>query len=203
MSLEPDEIQIRQGHVCTTFLSIASNSETGKFTTSIRWVWKIACTTGSVKTLAFRVGSGSVIANTTETATLTWFIDDRKWQKVLSARANGEISYGLRGKLQNAVRGGAEVRYRVILGGNEIDFSVIHQADNLKLWEDNVSAMHVRSISLDFEGLSEVKFQTEPFWCFTTVTTSGKIDISRWQIGVHIDKGHTGRQMAVEWFICE
>ena len=135
MSLEPDEIQIRQGNVCVTFLSIASNSETGKFTSSIRWVWKIACTTGSVKTLAFRVGSGSVISNTIETATLTWFIDDRKWQKVLSARANGEISYGLRGKLQNAFRGGAEVRYRVILGGNEIDFSVIYQADNLKLWK--------------------------------------------------------------------
>ena len=201
ISLEADELRIRNGHVCASFLNGLSKSGTVSFESSVKWVWKMACTTGNLKTLQYKVGANTYVNSSTESQTLSWFIDDREWKKVLSTSHSGAVLSGSKAVLQNHVRLGAEVRYRLLLDHIEAGFSISQQADNIGLSGEETWAMHVRSVSVEFDGVFELKFKSDPFWWFTIVATTGRKDISRWSVGAHTDRSHNSDRGPVDWFV--
>ena len=201
-SFEADEVRTRGGHVCATVINDLSKSRVDSFQSSVHWVWKQICTTGVVQTARYKVGSKTHVGTATESESIAWYADIREWKKVLTTAESGSVSSGSKAVLVYALTNGAELRYRAWLN-NESGYAVVHQADNIAISGEEVGAMHVRSISASFSGSYEVLFQSNPYWFFTIVSTSGRRDMSRWTVGVHTDRGHTNDKINVEWFVGE
>ena len=205
LTLESDEIQIHHGHVCVSLLNDLSKSTIDLFNPTMSWVWRLCCTTGRCETMKYKVGANvETNANTFDYETLTWFVDTpRQWTRVLSVTANESVTFGSKAALINAIRGGSEVRYNLVnVFEDDPDFLIAHQADNLAIDGDDVGATHIRAISVSRPATeTEITFQPNPYWWFNIITTTGRLDMSRWTVGVHQDRGHDSRQIGVDWFV--
>lgn len=196
-SLEADEVRFRNGHLCISILNDLSRASVDSFQSSVYWVWRQICTTGTVRTVRYKVGSNMYVSGTSsESENITWFVDTREWKKVLITAENGSVSAGSKAVLIHALRNGAELRYRT-------SGSLVQQADNVAIEGEDVGAMHVRSISVSLSGLHEVEFNTNPYWWFTITSTRGNRDMSRWTVGSHQTRGHNSDSVSVEWFVSE
>ena len=207
--LEADEIRIRKGHVCVSLLNDLSKSVIDTFDANMSWRWRQACTTGRLETLEYQVGAYVQTNSSIESDTMTWFVDSqRTWRKVLSVAANGTVISGAKADLIAAIRNGAEVRYNLLLDNQDIGLaSLSHQADSIAIKGGEVGVSHIRSVSVAIDELSnwEIKFQNDqtssPYWRFTILATTGRLDMSRWIVGEHRDRGHTSQQIAADWFV--
>lgn len=200
ITVEPDQINVRGGHINAEILSLASKQDLKTFTDDVFWDWRVLATTGTETSEYFNVGEYFNRGNTIKKKPMTWFIDTRTWNRVLVNDKDGKVLAGTKQKLIDAILLGAEVRYQLTFRSN----AIMHQADNLEISADgNVGAMHVRSVSLKFTPGSayEVTFQNSPYWWFTIVSTTGKVDISRWTVGEHVNRRHTHLFVKVEWFV--
>jgi len=200
ITVEPDQINVRGGHINAEILSLVSKQDIKRFTDDVFWDWRVLTTTGTEGTEYFNVGEYFSRGSMTKAKAMTWFIDTRTWNRVLVNDADGTILAGSKQTLIDAILAGAEVRYKLSFTSN----AITHQADNLEISADgNVGAMHVRSVSLKFTPGSpyEVTFQNSPYWWFTIVSTTGKVDISRWTVGEHVNRRHTNLFVKVEWYV--
>lgn len=202
-SIEADQINVRAGHVNAQVLSHVSKLSITSFQENVYWYWQELSTTGSVRTVRYNVGENTNRGNTIAAEEMSWYIDTRKWRKVYGTDLQGFLTFGNKVELANAVREGAEVRYRLYVKDRPNE-AIVMQADNLAVNSDgNVGAMHVRSVSAANIGSSEVEFQANPYWWFTIVSTTGRVDMSRWTVGEHVDRGHSDEIMGVDWFVNE
>ncbi|KAK3596743.1 hypothetical protein CHS0354_036367 [Potamilus streckersoni] len=202
-SVEADQINVRGGQVSAQVLSHVSKANITSFQENVYWYWQELSTTGSVRTIRYNVGENTNRGNSIAVEEMAWYIDTRKWRKVYGTNIQGISTFGNKVDLAKAVREGAEVRYRLYVKDHPND-SILMQADNLAVNSDgNVGAMHVRSVSLVNIETSEVEFQANPYWWFTIVSTTGRVDISRWTVGEHVDRGHSNEVMGVDWFVNE
>ncbi|KAH3748734.1 hypothetical protein DPMN_183184 [Dreissena polymorpha] len=112
---------------------------------------------------------------------------------------NGSVLSGSKAALLSAVQSGARVRYVLSFDPSTSDVSV-HEADNLAVSGSEVSAVHIRSVSLSSLP-TEVKFTPEPYWWFTQSTTTGNVDMSRWTVGEREDRGHSSNTAQTTWFV--
>ncbi|XP_052760716.1 uncharacterized protein LOC128203362 [Mya arenaria] len=205
MSVEPDEVRIRGAHVNAIILSkvLKDSSNIKEFDSEGVWDWSIVTTTGTQTTLRLRVGEAieTTGSRVTTTTAVTWFIDTRPWRKVLAHDEFGTVTSGSKAALTDAVMQGARIRY--IMGIDEIGSITIHKADNIDISGADIGAMHVRSVSVEKtpRSTAELRFKTNPYWCFTMAVTTGFVDMSRWTVGEHTDRGHTSRTSAIEWFV--
>lgn len=200
ITVEPDQINVRGGHINAEILSLVSKQDLKTFTDDVFWDWRVLTTTGTETSEYFNVGEYFNRGNTIKRKPMTWFIDTRTWNRVLVNDKDGTVLAGSKQQLIDAILLGAEVRYKLTFTSN----AITHQADNLEISADgNVGAMHVRSVSLKFTPGSphEVTFQNSPYWWFTIVSTTGKVDISRWTVGEHVNRRHTHLFVKVEWFV--
>lgn len=203
-SFEADELRVRNGHVTATVLNLLSKSGVGAFSSNVYWIWKQISTTGTVRTVRYEVGSNTYVSGTTtESETVAWFIDDREWKNVLNVNSGGIVTSGSKEVLVHSIKNGAEVRYRLVFDGTEEGYSLIQQADNLGISGLEVGAMHVRSVSAALTGTSEVMFQSNPYWWFLIAASTKRIDMSRWTVGVHEDRGHSSSDANINWFVNE
>ena len=201
ITVQPDQVNVRNGHVNAQILSLVSKQDIKRFTDNVFWDWRVLTTTGRENTKYFNVGEYFSRGTTVKKKPMTWFIDTRTWNRVLVNSKNGTVLAGSKKALIDAISVGADVRYMLTFKSN----AILQEADNLEISADgNVGAMHVRSVSLRFTGGSpyEVKFQRSPYWWFTIVSTSGKVDISRWTVGEHVNRRHTHLFVQTEWFVC-
>ena len=207
VTLEADEIRIHNGHVCVSLLNDVSKSTIDTFNPTLSWVWRQCCTTGRCETMKYRVGENvETDDNSFDNETLTWFMDTpRQWTRVLTVAANESVTFGSKAALTDAIRAGSEVRYNLIdVFEDDPDFLIGHQADNLAIEGVDVGATHIRAISVSRPATeTEIRFQPNPYWWFTITTTRGRLDRSRWTVGVHQDRGHDYRQIGVDWFVNE
>ncbi|WAR14560.1 hypothetical protein MAR_004665 [Mya arenaria] len=184
MSVEPDEVRIRGAHVNAIILSkvLKDSSNIKEFDSEGVWDWSIVTTTGTQTTLRLRVGEAieTTGSRVTTTTAVTWFIDTRPWRKVLAHDEFGTVTSGSKAALTDAVMQGARIRY--IMGIDEIGSITIHKADNIDISGADIGAMHVRSVSVEKtpRSTAELRFKTNPYWCFTMAVTTGFVDMSRW-----------------------
>lgn len=201
VTVEPDQVNVRGGHINAEILSLVSKKDIKTFADDVFWDWRVLTTTGTEGAEWFNIGEYRNRGSMLSKKSMTWFIDTRTWNRVLVHDEYGTVLAGSKQRLISAIRSGADVRYKLTFSSN----SIIHQADNVEISADgNVGAMHVRSVSLKFTPGSpyEVTFQNSPYWWFTIVSTSGKVDISRWTVGEHVNRRHTDLNVKVEWYVC-
>lgn len=200
ITVEPDQINVRGGHINAEILSLSSKQDLKSFTDDVFWDWRVLTTTGTEASVYFNVGEYFNRGNSIKKKPMTWFIDTRTWNRVLVNDKDGKVLAGKKQQLVDAILLGAEVRYKLTFTSH----ATTNQADNLAISDDgNVGAMHVLSVSLkDTPGSPhEVTFQNSPYWWFTIVSTTGKLDMSRWTVGEHVNRGHTHLFVKVEWFV--
>ena len=207
-ALESDDLRIKGGIVCSSFLNRVTKNGIEYYDDSFSWTWTIACTTGNVRVVRYKVGSNELVESVVTTETLTWFVDQREWTKALVTDQTGGVLFGGKGVFLSQIQAGAEVRYRItfdesVQGFAESGFSLVQQADSIRWSGNEFSAMHVRSVSTEAVEIGEVAFSDDAYWCFSIISTTGKLEISRWTVGEHTSRGKTTNQVAVEWFINE
>ena len=204
--LEADDIRIEDGVLCASFLNRLTKESFDTLDPDIAWFWTLACSSGTVRFQKYQVGNTKFVEFGRSRETLEWFVDGRKWTTVLVTDPTGNVESGSKLDLIAAVQNGSDIRYRIhateeIAGFALSNTTIIQQPDNLR-WidDDEVSAMHIRSVGITSAGLGEVEFIRSAYWCFSLLTTEGKLEVSRWYTGIHVSLGKNSYNVRVEWF---
>jgi len=181
-SVEPDHILTRDGHVTAMVLNkvLKDGSNRKLFDTEGVWDFGLMATTGTHRSLRLQIGAAVETSGSRETSNKAarWFVDTRPWVKVLEHSKSGEVTFGSKSALVDAVRNGARVR-------NIIQFDPenkhIQEADNISINGDNIGAMHVRYVSIQHveSYSSEFQFHAKPYWMFKMADTTGDVAMSR------------------------
>ncbi|WAR14401.1 hypothetical protein MAR_004506 [Mya arenaria] len=204
-SVVPEHVSVRGGHVNAMIISkvLKGKSNIKEFDSTGVWDWSMVTTTGTQTTLKLRVGEATETADSRViTATeVTWFIDTRPWRKVLAHDKFGTVTSGSKVALRDAVKLGARVRY--IMRFDESDSIEVQEADNIFINGADIGATHVRSVSLEPTpgSTADRRFQNNPYWWFTIAATTGSVDMSRWTVGEHTNRGHSSQTANIEWFV--
>jgi len=94
--------------------------------------------------------------------------------------------------LKNAVAAGQEIR---ALTGREYNVPL----QNIAFDSAKVAGQFLDHVSKATSGVS-ITYQSNAYWWFSMVSTSGKRDMSRWSVGSHVDRGHSSDSIDTEWF---
>ena len=197
---EADNLSVRRGHVTAQAIKHVSKKGLTGFQNDAYWFWLMVSTTGTVRATRYNVGEHRHRGDSTYRLTVKWFIDTRSWTHALSNDPSGKILSGDRKTLVDAVRNGADIR---CVQGNEKQ-GYAYKAQNLAISPDgiNVAAQAISHISMmSAPNPEEVKIQSNAYWWFTIVSTTGLREMSRWTVGEHVDRGHTSDRVGQKWFV--
>jgi len=140
--MEPDDVRIRGGHVTEMMLNkvLKKSNDIKIIDPAGVWDWGLISTTGTHRLLRLQLGAAVETTGSRATATKSaaWYIDTRPCVKVLEHSKTGEVTFGSKAALVEAVRKGAQVRYVMQF---DSDTTTIQEADNLAISGDNVGAI--------------------------------------------------------------
>lgn len=197
---EADNLTIRNGHVTAQILKNAGKASLSKFEDDVFWLWLMVSTTGAVHITRYDIGDVKHRGDGINKFKVKWFVDSRAWHQVLSNDKDGNVLAGSRVQLIDAVKSGAAVRCFQETPTQAFSF----QAQNLEISPDeqHVAAQTLNQVStVEVLGLDEMRFQSNAYWWFTIVSTTGKRDSSRWTVGKHVERGHSSDSVATKWFV--
>lgn len=190
-----DSLHVRKGHVTAQALKhVSMNVMQGA-----SWFWLMVSTTGTVRVTMYKIGDNKRLGDSTYRKRVKWFVDTKPWEKVLSNDRFGNVLNGNRTTLVQSVNAGADVR--CVVGDEKQGYA--YKAQNLALSPDgnHVAAQSVNQVSVKSTRQKELMIMRRAYWGFTLVSTSGFVDISRWEVGKHKSRGHTLRRAGREWFV--
>jgi len=191
---EADNLSVRNGHVTAQAIKHVS------MRVHAYWYWLMVSTTGTVRATRYHVGEHKHVGDSTDKLMVKWFIDTRPWKEALSNGPSGNVLGGCRDALVQAVRAGADVR---CVQGGEVN-GYAYKAQNLAISPDgnHVAAQAVSHVSMmTAPNPNEMMIQPKAYWWFTIVSTTGLREMSRWTVGVHVDRGHTADKVGQKWFV--
>ncbi|HIC88574.1 MAG TPA: hypothetical protein EYP04_04130 [Anaerolineae bacterium] len=56
-------------------------------------------------------------------------------------------------------------------------------------------------ISAGFDENGDLRYEDDAYHVFTIFNTSGLVDISRWNVGEQVDRGHTSERHELTWYV--
>lgn len=118
------------------------------------------------------------------------------WELAYSHDANGNMLAGDKKLLIDSALNGQPIRFL-------IDYKEHQYATDAQcLWvkNGNVYAQNTSHVSVQFQG-SALKFQNDAYWWMIVADTNGFLDMSRWNVGEHKDRGHTRDRHPMKWFV--
>lgn len=147
-----------------------------------------------LKFLRYNVGSHQSRGDTTTKQASKWFIKSAYYQNcpVYSNNKAGQATSGNLQDLKNAVQSGKEIR---AITGKSYNFPL----QNIAFDSAKVAGQFLDHVSKKTSGVT-ISYQSNAYWWFTMISTSGKRDMSRWSVGSHVDRGHTQDTVDTEWF---
>ena len=113
-----------------------------------------------------------------------------QWQQALHNDASGNALSGSKYSLMAAVLSGARVR--VVIGT-----SYNTEADNVHVHGGQVYAQLLQSVS----KASWDKFQDNAYWWWVIVSTSGVMQMTRYNVGSNTHRGTNSRKTNVRWYV--
>lgn len=116
---------------------------------------------------------------------------NEKWKTILKTGKNGEEKYGSKRDLVNHLVAGDDIRFSLI---NGTYFTSIQSA--ILTGNENICVQALFHISKS--GYNN--FQSDAYWWFLNVCTSGHVHMSRWSVGAHTDRGQTKTTYDITWF---
>ncbi|XP_013396413.1 uncharacterized protein LOC106163393 [Lingula anatina] len=206
---EADYIFVKDGgSVCGQFLWHVSKASWNSFQGNVYWWWNIFCTSGKYYTTRYNIGSHVHRGDSTTTTRLKWFAR-MDWATVkYSHDSSGNGDQTGHEALAQHIRDGAEVR--VVSRSSSGDFGYAPLQNMLVKPRgesgggsqtcSKVMGQCLTHVSQAVTG-NDVKFQSNAYWWFTLLSTSGSRDMSRWNVGEHVDRGHTSDNIAMDWMV--
>ncbi|KAJ7385241.1 hypothetical protein OS493_016309 [Desmophyllum pertusum] len=197
---EADNLSVRNGHVTAQALKHVSKNGLTGFQNDAYWYWLMVSTTGTVRATRYNVGEHKHRGDSTNNQKVKWFVDTRPWEQVLSNDKSGNVLGGCQHALVQAVKAGTDVR---CVQGNEVQ-GYAYKAQNLAVSPDgnHVAAQSLSHVSMtSAPNQKEVMIQSNAYWWFTIVSSTGLREMSRWTVGKHVDRGHTSDKVGQKWFV--
>jgi hypothetical protein len=115
------------------------------------------------------------------------------WITVLKTGINGEEIYGRKKDFVDHLLSGSDIRFS--LGDQGTYFTSIQSASLSGNEDVCVQALfHISKSGFN-------NFQSDAYWWFLLVCTTGHTHMSRWSVGAHIDRGQTKTSYPVTWFV--
>ena len=192
---EADNLSIRGNQV--TAQALKRIGKTGE--SEIVWVWLMVSTTGIVRVARHSLGATGTKSDSTEAHRIDWFVDTRTKELVLEHDRDGNITKGNSANLVKAVGQGVSVRCVRKVQSDTFAF----EAQNLAIHGIHIAAQTLNHVSMEKLDSCEKKIQSDPFWFFTIVDTTGRIEKSRWKIGKHESYGVDDNEKVgqIKWFV--
>ncbi|KAK7504858.1 hypothetical protein BaRGS_00003886, partial [Batillaria attramentaria] len=204
---EADVLRVRGDHVGAQLLKQLSSLSEGKgdhhlLHDQARWRWQLVHTTGTILRLEVLVGNATVLQEEVISATVSWFVDTRPWQRLL-LHSQGTTS-GRVTDVASAVLGGASVRLRIRHDATNGD--IFAPSANLKVSGLDsgfpvTSAQVLRYLSDEVSGDYEVRFQGRLTWWMTTVDSTGVMSLSAWDLGHNYRHFDIKLAPDIDWFV--
>ena len=158
---------------------------------NVYWRFISVTTRGLRDVSRWTVGAHQSRGHTKDTVAIEWFADGC-WKKVFSHDASGTRLSGTRQALISALMSGHRVRFQ-IPGWNYYTA----EADNLSVRNGHVTAQAIKHVSKS--GLTG--FQNDAYWYWLTVSTTGTVRATRYNVGEHKHRGDSAYKLRVKWFI--
>ena len=202
---EADGLIIKKGVLTGYFLSFISDDENPLPDVAAEHathaVWMTISTSGVVRMRRQKLGS-TIAGNGTVIAfySVMWYIDTRPWHLTLSVDKEGTVTGGSKLALTEAVKRGATVRYAIKYPGDAVKVVGVH---NMHVHGSDVSAENTLAIRLKAAAgnSADFDFPKTPYWYFTIMTTTGRLETSRWRYGEHKSRSRVIKHFAVDWFV--
>lgn len=195
-STETDNVHVRDGHVFAQLLQHVSKKSWDRFQDNAYWWWVIVSTDGRMQMTRYNVGSNTHRGTNSKKTSIAWYVKVSALLSIpsYSHQANGSKVQGNLKALEASVQRGNEIR---CVSSKSYSFPIQNVAINSK--PKFISGQNLDHVSVSHGG-NGIQFQSNAYWWFSVVTTSGLRDMSRWTAGIHQSRGHTQDKVAIEWF---
>lgn len=120
----------------------------------------------------------------------------KPWKKVYQNDENGKGIYGSKELLIKSIEKGKDVKVMLV-------FPAVHgqefytYAENIWIKNGEVTIQNASQISVT----EDYKIQSDAYHWIIMINTKGEIQMSRWRLGEHSNKGDNSGKVSVSWFV--
>ena len=192
-STEADNVHVYSKQVFAQLLQHVSKASWDKFQNNAYWWWVIVSTNGVMQMTRYNVGSSTNRGTNSRKTNIKWYVQTSGFipKPTYSHLANGNKIQSSFNALEGSVQNGQEIR---CVSDKRYSFPLQNVAINSR-YPGFISGQ-----SLDHISTSTKFLASNAYWWFTTVTTRGLRDMSRWTVGAHQSRGHNQDTVATDWF---
>ncbi|KAI8785024.1 uncharacterized protein LOC106072474 isoform X2 [Biomphalaria glabrata] len=195
-----DNINIRGDNICCEILSHVA---TAGFESVIdaHWRFFLPCTTGSVHVAQYYVESADFLSEETQRARIAWYAKEIQHdlynnRPLFAHFLDGGSTVGNKEDLIDAAREGKEIRALMTDRGYAFPFQVVAWSDA----DGRVCGQSNKHLSQKYSG-SDIVFNTQtPYMWFSSWSTTGRRDSSRWAVGGVTNRGRGSDYVSLKWF---
>ncbi|KAL8613767.1 hypothetical protein ACOMHN_029624 [Nucella lapillus] len=208
-AMEANFVRIKNGHMTAYLIDMLSNKggsgfDEFDFKTDTNYQFKLVHTTGTVRSYGYLVRNASIpVVPIMSKETIRWYVDTRKWHKILETKSNGVATWGMKGNLKSAIRKAARIRMGVsfdVRGGE-----MFVNADNARVsttgTEEDASAQAIRILGDQPYNRYEYELSSVAFWVYLCMPTSSAINLSGWKLGEHRRYFQSSKTALTKWFV--
>ncbi|XP_052675053.1 uncharacterized protein LOC128156795 [Crassostrea angulata] len=185
-------------NICVQALFHIGKSGYNTFRSDGYWWFLNICTSGHVHVSRWYVGAHTDRGQTKLTYDITWFARSRNCQAkpVYCNLASGWRKCGDVSLLANSVLNGASVKVLSPQNGYITSFTNIAvSGDRL-----SVAGQYPWHVSQSIVN-NHAEFKSNVYWWATIWSTTGRLEMSRWNVGEHTSRGKNSMNTPMEWFV--
>ncbi|XP_061188254.1 uncharacterized protein LOC133196360 [Saccostrea echinata] len=185
-------------NVCVQALFHVSKNGPFNFQSNAYWWFLMVCTTGNTHMSRWSVGAHVDRGQTKTTYAVTWFA--RKFscqtQPLYCNQMSGWRECGDISLLTEAMQNGAGFKAVYLNTGYVSGFTNVQLSNN----GQSLAGQYPWHISQTNVG-NRIEYQPNAYWWATIWSTSGRLEMSRWNVGEHVSRGHTNENAPMQWFV--
>jgi hypothetical protein len=120
------------------------------------------------------------------------------WSLAYAHDENGNGNYGNIQTLIDAVTNGHQVRFSIIYPGLTVD--ALMNAQQLWVKDNVVYGQSPSIVGASFIG-NNLAFNAPFYNAIFIMSTTGNVNITRWNIGEHVSAGDTSTKLGLKWYV--
>ncbi|GFO34623.1 disintegrin and metalloproteinase domain-containing protein 10 [Plakobranchus ocellatus] len=195
-----DNINMRGDNICGEILSHISTNHHESHVDA-QWRFFLPCTTGSVHVAMYLVESSDFISEETLKVRIAWFVKEIQHdlynnRPLYAHFLDGGSTVGSKDDLLDAATQGKEIRAIMTDRGYAFPFQVVAWSKT----DRRVAGQSNKHLSQRYQE-SDILYNTgTPYMWFSTWTTTGRRDSSRWAVGGVTNRGRGSDYVSLQWF---
>ncbi|KAK3773881.1 hypothetical protein RRG08_036571 [Elysia crispata] len=195
-----DNINMRGDNICGEILSHISTNHHESHVDA-QWRFFLPCTTGSVHVAMYYVESADFISEETLKVRIAWYAKEIQHdlynnRPLYAHFLDGGSTVGTKDDLLDAAMQGKEIRAIMTDRGYAFPFQVVSWSSS----DRRVAGQSNKHLSQRYQE-SDILYNTgTPYMWFSTWTTTGRRDSSRWAVGGVTNRGRGSDYVSLQWF---